>query len=57
MYTKYLGNVLVLRTAQGDFVGAGRCIAYCDAPTVIVEDAKGERCHWRADLTAVLTAD
>lgn len=57
MAEKYLGNILVLRTRDGQFAGAGRCIAYCDAPSVTAEDVRGERYHWRADLVQVLTDD
>ncbi|HEV1286521.1 MAG TPA: hypothetical protein VNU44_14465 [Bryobacteraceae bacterium] len=54
---KFLGKLVVCRTAQGDFVTAGRCICYSEAPTVTVVNAKGERTYWRADLTNVLVED
>ncbi len=53
----YLGKALVLRTAQCDFVGVGKCISYCDAPTVTIVTSNGKRITWRADMSAILTED
>lgn len=50
-----LGKLLVLRTVQGEFVAAGRCIAQVDAPTVVVETPDGKRIHYREDLCDVLS--
>lgn len=54
MTTEPLGKILIAKTSQGDIVGVGRCIAYCDAPTVTLTDRKGERIHWRLDLCEVI---
>lgn len=51
---RYLGKILVAKFGTGGFNFAGRCIAYCDAPTVTVEPADGKQAHWRADLTEVV---
>lgn len=53
----FLGKVLILRTTHGQLVAIGRCVAYCDAPTIAVRNSNGEMVHWRADLTEVLTVD
>lgn len=51
-----LGKLAVARTTGfladklGSFAGAGRVIAYCDAPTVIIEKPDGSQFSWRADL-------
>ena len=31
----------------------GRVVAYCDAPTVLIETEDGERVDWRADLCEI----
>ena len=49
-HEQYLGKVLVLRDAQGGLVGVGRCMVYCDAPTVMIETSDGKKIHWRADM-------
>lgn len=43
---------VVARYAVGGGIHAeGRIIGYCDAPTVIIEQADGSRVSWRADMT------
>jgi hypothetical protein len=51
---EHLGKVLALRTAQGGFQAIGKCIAYCEVPTVTVETVDGKQIYWRADLSKVV---
>lgn len=45
-----VNKILQARTAQGGLVAVGRCISYCDAPTVTIVAADGTRTYWRADM-------
>lgn len=45
-----VNKILQARTAQGALVAVGRCVSYCDAPTVTIVSADGTRTHWRADM-------
>lgn len=49
-----LGRLVVARFADGTFSGVGRCIAYCDAPTVAILTAEGKTIHWRADMCEII---
>ena len=51
---QYLGKLVIARTAQGAFQFVGKCVAYCDAPTVTVNQPDGTQAHWRADMVEVL---
>ena len=46
--------MLVLHTTDGSLVAAGRCVSYCEAPTITILCADGTQRHWRADLTDIL---
>jgi len=42
-----------VKRADGSIVAVGRCIAFCEAPTVEILGADGKQIHWRADLCRV----
>lgn len=44
------GAAVVARTAQGQAVGEGKVVAYCDRPTFIIEGADGTRFSWVANM-------
>ncbi len=50
----YLSKLVVARTAHGDLVGVGLCVAYCDAPTLTLNTLDGSQIHTRADLCKVV---
>lgn len=45
-----LGKIVVAKFGDGTISAVGRVIGYCHTPTVTIENAKGERIHWRADM-------
>lgn len=49
-----LGRLVVARTAPGNTVCVGECVAYCDAPSVTIQLPDGTQTHWRADLCQVV---
>lgn len=51
---KYLGKLVIARTAQGEFKFIGKCISICDAPTIGINLRDGERAHWRVDMVEVV---
>lgn len=51
---KFLGKIIVARTGQGDTHAVGKCIAYCEAPTVTFNTPSGKQISWRADLCEVI---
>jgi hypothetical protein len=42
------------RCVSGETHGVGRVVAYCDAPTYVIERPDGSRFSWRADMTYAL---
>lgn len=54
---KYLNKLIVAKTAQGCFKFAGRCVSYCEAPTLSVRLPDGTTARWRADLCEVIEID
>lgn len=40
---------------DGTVFGTGRVIAFCAAPTYVIERADGTRFSWRADMTTLKT--
>lgn len=54
---KYLNKLVIARTMQGDIQFVGRCVSYCDAPTISVNTPNGGQSHWRADLCEVVEID
>ncbi len=55
MEETYLNKLLVARTVQGRLVAVGKCVSYCDAPTVNIQNANGTNTHWPADMCEVMT--
>lgn len=51
---KYLNKLLIARTAQGSLQFVGRCVSFCDAPTVTAITADGDTVSWRADLCEIV---
>ncbi len=49
----YLGKMVVARSAQGDLVGVGKCVGFCDSPTVTINTKDGQ-IHYRADMCQVV---
>lgn len=52
-----VGEKVVARTMQGDAHDGGRVIAYCEAPSVVIEREDGSHFSWRADLCARVASD
>ena len=51
MDSKFLGRIVVARFgATNELRMVGRCIGFQERPTVIIENASGEKIHWCADL-------
>jgi hypothetical protein len=51
---RYLGKMLRLKDGQGNDFAIGRCVSYCEVPTVHIVTAEGNEFHWRADMSEVL---
>ena len=49
-----LDRLVIARTGLGALHAVGRVIAYCDGPTVTIEQSDGSRVHWRADLCEIV---
>ena len=54
---RFLGKIVVARTAQGERHIVGIVVSYCDAPTVNIRRPNGTQANWRADLCEVLPID
>jgi hypothetical protein len=54
---KFLGKLVVGRTAQGELHFVGRCVCYADHPTVGVNRPDGSQVHWAAHLCTIVDMD
>lgn len=50
---EYLGKLVVVKWATGEFHSVGVCISYTDRPTIGVELPDGSQMNWIADLCEV----
>ncbi len=51
---KFLGKIVVGRTALGEVQFVGQCVSFTDAPTVTVNLPDGSQAHWHAELCEVI---
>lgn len=53
----YVGKLVAARNSTGDLVAVGRCVSYCDVPTVDIVTPKGTRMSWRVDRISAISSD
>lgn len=55
--SKFVGKVVICKTAQGHFHSWGIATSYCDAPTYGLIAENGAIVNWREDLTTEATPE